>query len=173
MIKKIRQVLLAMSAVVLFVPAVASAEISILNRTGEISITMPDGQQVTVGPTEHLPAIPDNAIVTIVSGSADISASESSRIQVVCGGYSAAISASNALSALLDPQAGLISMTLIYGTAEIKSPDGSVIVLDAKNPSFQAYLSGKGKDIDPQGLPTENELKQEEQGNSHDISPAS
>jgi hypothetical protein len=151
-------------------PYSAFAKVSILNRTGDISISMPDGSVLRVGPNDALPAtIPDNAVVTILSGSADVSSSDPSAPKVVCGDYSAVITAGNALSIGVDPQTGKVTMTLVYGTVEVTGPDGKKIILDDNNPSLE---SATGQTSDSE-LPSEKEIEMEKQGNSHDISPSS
>ncbi len=99
----------------------ALAAIDITNRTGTISIAMPGGTVVTLTMDQQLPAvIPDGAVITVVSGTANISTSGASTVSVLIGGSKVQVSAGTTLILGLDPK-GVANVTVVTGQAIVSN----------------------------------------------------
>lgn len=95
---------------------IASAAIIIENRTGAVKIYMPDGKQIVVKVNEPMPVIPEGATVTILAGSATISTTGKSSVQVSAGTYTLQIKEGSKINLTLNPD-GTMTSTIIAGQA--------------------------------------------------------
>lgn len=103
----------------------AFAAIDVSNRTGTISIGMPDGTVVTVTAGQPLPAIPDGATITIVSGTASVATTGDSTVSVSIGSSTVQLGTGTTANFGLDPVDGSATVTLVSGQATAINGDTS------------------------------------------------
>lgn len=106
----------------------ALAAVDITNRSGTISIAMPDGSVVTVTVDQQLPAvIPDGAVITVVSGTANVSTSGTSTVSVSIGGSTVQVSAGTTLRLGLNPT-GVANISVTTGQAIVSNGGTSATI---------------------------------------------
>lgn len=112
----------------------------ILNRTGTIKITQPDGTVLTVNSKEPLPVIPSGSTVEVLYGSIDIAPAEGF-IQVVVANSVATVKAGDRVTASIDPKTKMASfksdsgkISIITGntTAMVKAGQEALFSLDKR-----------------------------------------
>jgi hypothetical protein len=106
------------------------AEISVQNATGTISITMPDGAVVIVEPGQPIPAIPSGSTITVVSGTADISATGSDTVNVSINGSIATLSAGDQITVAVSAS-GDATLNVVSGEVAVQNADGTTETLSA------------------------------------------
>ena len=110
---------------------VAFAAVTIENRTGTISITMPTNEVITVQADQPLPSIPSGATVSVVTGSAEISASEGDTVNVLVNNSTAVVSGGAKVSAGVDLSTGNGTLNVLSGSVPVTQADGTTQTLAA------------------------------------------
>jgi hypothetical protein len=158
-VEMLKRRVMLFTAVFFLIHLSSFAAINVANRTGTVKITMPDGTEFTVGPYEELPFIPDGSVIEIISGTADISATEDSYVEVVVGSATAYLGGGDAISVDYSAEAGEGNIERISGEVNV-SYVGGTTTLDAGSPSFTTAIGE-----------VETEVEVEE--DTGDISPVS
>ena len=122
--------------------SLAYGAILVSHRTGSIKIVYPDGSEVVVGPDEELPPIPDGSTIIIISGSADITATEDSFVNVQAGSMTAYLDGGDSIEASFDPDSATGNLNLLSGEVEYATLDGETGTLHSSNPSFSTDVGG-------------------------------
>ena len=115
---------LAILAILLF-QSNLMAEGIVLNHTGTIRVTRPDGVVLMIEPGQALPDIPMGSRVEVMSGSIEIEPSEGF-VQVVVGGSVATVKAGDSLSASIDPKRSISDFKVNKGQANIISGNTTI-----------------------------------------------
>jgi hypothetical protein len=115
--------------------AVSFAAIDITDRTGTVQITMPDGTSVTVAANQPLPAIPDGATITMISGNANITTTGSSAVTVSIAGATVQVNSAATVSMILN-QDGSVSITAVSGQASVTN-HGTTVTIGSNNPTYR------------------------------------
>ena len=110
--------------------------ITISQRTGSIKIIYPDGKEVIVAVDEELPSIPDGSTIIILSGSAEITATEDSFVNVQAGSMTAYLDGGDSIEASFDPDSATGNLNLLSGEVEYSTLEGETGTLHSSNPSF-------------------------------------
>lgn len=123
---------------VLFFQSDLMAEGLILNHTGTIKVTRPDGVVLMIEPGQALPDIPTGSRVEVLSGSLEIEPSEGF-IQLVLGSSVATVKAGDSVSAAIDLETGMADFKTASGevnivtgntTATVKAGQQALMSLD-------------------------------------------
>ncbi|OQX85400.1 MAG: hypothetical protein B6D55_07490 [Candidatus Omnitrophica bacterium 4484_70.2] len=110
--------------------------ITISQRTGSIKIIYPDGKEVIVAVDEELPSIPDGSTIIILSGSAEITATEDSFVNVQVGSTTAYLDGGDSLEASFNPDTASGNLNWLAGEIEYSTLEGEAGTLYSSNPSF-------------------------------------
>jgi len=100
-LKKVSIILVLSAATLFFLQNGLNAQTTILNRTGTIKLTLPDGTVSIIGKEDALPDIPSGSRVEIINGSMDVESS-AGFIQVVVGDSIATVKAGDRVTASID-----------------------------------------------------------------------
>jgi hypothetical protein len=99
----------------------------ILNRTGNIKITKPDGAVLTVGKDESLPDIPSGSTVVILDGIIEVSPT-TGFIKIVVGDSMATVKAGDKVTAKADSVTGMADFKVDAGQVSIITGNTTSIV---------------------------------------------
>ena len=122
--KKILLIAVALLAITFF-QSDLMAEGLVLNHTGTIRVTRPDGVVLMIEPGQALPDIPSGSRVEVLSGSIEIEPSEGF-IQVVVGGSVATVKAGDNVSASIAPNTSASDLKVNKGQANIISGNTTI-----------------------------------------------
>lgn len=112
-------VFLALAAVaIFFFQSSLIAQGLILNRTGTIRVTKPDGVVLVLEPSQALPDIPSGSKVEVLNGSIEIEPLEGF-IQLVLGGSVATVKAGDNVSASIDEKTAIADFKIKTGQLNI------------------------------------------------------
>jgi len=104
--------------VILFFQSSLMAQGLILNHTGTIRVTKPDGVVLVIEPGQALPDIPSGSRVEVLNGSIEIEPAEGF-IQLVLGGSVATVKAGDSLSASIDEKTGIADFKVKTGQVNV------------------------------------------------------
>ncbi|MCX5782229.1 MAG: hypothetical protein NT145_05945 [Elusimicrobia bacterium] len=120
--------LIALAALALFFfQSSLTAKDLILNRTGTISVTKPDGTVLVIEPHQVLPDIPSGSIIEVLNGGIKIEPSEGF-IQIVLGGSVATVKAGDNITASIDPKTAMADFEVITGQVRIISRNTTIFI---------------------------------------------
>lgn len=108
---------LAALAIFFFQSSLMAKEL-ILNRTGTIRVTKPDGVVLVIEPDQALPDIPSGSKVEVLNGSIEIEPSEGF-IQLVLGGSVATVKAGDNVTASIDEKTAIPDFKVKTGRVNI------------------------------------------------------
>ncbi|MBI4397836.1 MAG: hypothetical protein HY586_01775 [Candidatus Omnitrophica bacterium] len=145
-------------------PGVSFAQIAIGNQTGTIKITAPDGNVITVEKGQPLPDVASGSKVEVVSGSANILATEGDVLTVVLNDKT--VSVQNAeISVYIAFDSGNANISVVSGDVVVTNPDGSTQTLtqgsvqsvSAQTPANTAAVAEGVPGVDPTQTVARNE----------------
>ena len=119
------------SFLLLIFASTAFAAVMIENRTGTITITMPNNEVISVQADQPLPAIPSGATIAVVTGSADISATEGDSVSVMVNNSTAIVEGGAKVSAGVDLSTGDGTLNVLSGSVKVTQADGTMRTIAA------------------------------------------
>ena len=119
--------LLSLLLLVVFTVSSLSAAEIIFNRSGDIKITKPDGETITVGKGESLPDIPSGSTIAVLSMGIDIAPDEGF-FKLVIGPSSTSIMKDQKMSLSIDPEAKKGSFGAVVGEFDIITEHTTVVL---------------------------------------------
>jgi hypothetical protein len=131
-----------MAMVFLFLQDSSIAKNSILNYTGTIKITNPDGKVFMVMKGQSAPEIPVGSTIEVLNGSIEIEPSEGF-FQVVIGGSAATVGAGDMVIAGLDSETAMADFEVATGQISIITGNTTTL-LDANQEAWIGFDKRKG-----------------------------
>jgi len=122
--KKVILIAAALLAIVFFQSDLFAGGL-VLNHTGTIKVTRPDGVVLMIEPGQALPDIPMGSRVEVRSGSIEIEPSEGF-IQIVVGDSVATVKAGDSLSASIDPKTSISDFKVNKGQINVISRNTTI-----------------------------------------------
>jgi hypothetical protein len=135
-------ILVLMAMVFFFFAGTLIAKSSIVNHTGTVKITRPDGTTLMVEKGQLVPEIPLGSTIEIVKGSVEIEPSEGF-FQVVIGGSAATVGAGDMVIAGLDSETAMADFEVVTGQISIITGNTTTL-LNANQEAWIGFDKRKG-----------------------------
>ena len=104
----------------------ALAAVSVANQTGTITITSLSGEVTTVEAGQALPSIASGSTIEVVTGIAEVTASEGDSVNVLINGATAVVQGGAQVRVVVDLSTGNANLEVVSGSVQLTQPDGTV-----------------------------------------------
>lgn len=142
-----------------------SAQISVNGRSGNLSITAPDGGLTTVASSDALPSLESGSVIEVLSGSADVALNGDEQLTIVAGESVINLNGGNAIKvdvknngadSLVSVLKGNVEMSVGEAILAIKAPaaiqteikEGKASVMVVEGEAAVVELDGKERPLE-------------------------